>query len=46
MPLIPEAEIERLKREIPVERLARDAGVSLMQHGDELLGLCPFHDDK
>ncbi len=43
---IPDVEIERLKREIPVARLAREAGVVLKQHGEELLGLCPFHDDK
>lgn len=46
MSRVPEMEIEWLKREIPVARLARDAGVSLKQHGEELLGLCPFHDDK
>ena len=43
---IPEAEIERLKREVSVLGLAQERGVVLKQHGDELLGLCPFHDDK
>ena len=46
MARIPEVEIERLKREISEERLAREAGVELKRHGEELLGLCPFHDDK
>ncbi len=46
MARIPEAELERLKREISVERLAESRGVKLKRHGKDLLGLCPFHDDK
>jgi len=46
MARIPEAEIERLKREISLERLVESAGVALMRHGTDLHGLCPFHDDK
>jgi hypothetical protein len=42
---IPEAEIDRLKREVAVERLAQARGVELKAHGANLLGLCPFHDD-
>jgi DNA primase catalytic core len=42
---IPEAELDRLKREVAVERLARARGVELKPHGANLLGLCPFHDD-
>jgi DNA primase len=42
---IPDAELERLKREIAVERLAQARGVELKPHGANLLGLCPFHDD-
>ena len=45
MPRIPDAEIERLKREVSLERLAEAAGVVLKPHGADLLGLCPFHDD-
>ncbi len=46
MARIPEAELERLKREISVERLAESRGVALKRHGKDLLGLCPFHDDR
>jgi DNA primase len=42
---IPESEIERLKREISVERLAEARGVKLKRHGADLIGLCPFHND-
>jgi len=42
---IPPDELERLKREIAVERLAQARGVELKPHGANLLGLCPFHDD-
>src|SRR5262249_44967989 len=45
MARIPESEIERLKREISVERLAEARGVKLKRHGADLIGLCPFHDD-
>jgi DNA primase len=43
---VPEAELERLKREVSVVRLAEARGVKLRRRGEELLGLCPFHDDK
>jgi DNA primase len=43
---VPEAEIARIKREVSVERLAEARGVELRRHGKDLLGLCPFHDDK
>jgi len=43
---IPEGEIERLKREISVQRLAEGAGVVLTRHGADLIGLCPFHEDR
>ena len=43
---IPEEEIERIKREISVERLAVAKGVKLKKHGENLIGLCPFHDDR
>jgi DNA primase len=46
MARIAEEEIERLKRELSVERLAEARGVKLKQHGKDLLGLCPFHDDR
>ena len=45
MARIPEEEIERLKREVPIQRLAEGRGVVLKPHGKDLIGLCPFHDD-
>lgn len=45
MPRIPDAELERLKQEIALERLAESAGIALKRHGKDLIGLCPFHDD-
>jgi DNA primase len=42
---VPEAELERLKAEVSLERLAEAKGVQLRRHGADLLGLCPFHDD-
>jgi DNA primase catalytic core len=45
MARIPAAELERLKREIAVERLAAARGIELRPHGANLIGLCPFHDD-
>ena len=46
MARIPEHEIERLKREIALERLVAARGVQLKRHGARPLGLCPFHDDR
>ncbi len=46
MARIPEDEVERLKREVSVQRLAEARGIKLHRHGADLLGLCPFHDDK
>lgn len=45
MPRIPDAEIDRLKKEISLVRLAETRGIALKPHGRDLLGLCPFHDD-
>jgi DNA primase catalytic core len=45
MARIPTAELERLKREVSVERLAEARGVRLMRKGADLVGLCPFHED-
>jgi DNA primase catalytic core len=46
MARIPEHEVERLKREVSVERLAEARDIKLHRHGADLLGLCPFHDDR
>ncbi len=46
MSRIPSADIERLKQTIALERLAEARGVELKRHGADLIGRCPFHDDK
>jgi DNA primase catalytic core len=46
MARIPEQEVERLKKEISVQRLAEARGIKLVRHGADLIGKCPFHDDR
>jgi len=46
MARIPEQVVERLKTEISVQRLAEACGVAFKPHGSDLIGRCPFHDDK
>lgn len=46
MARIPDEQLDRLKQEVSVERLAESAGVVLKRHGADLVGLCPFHDDR
>ncbi len=41
-----EEELSRLKSEVSLVRLVEASGVQLTKHGSDLLGLCPFHDDK
>ena len=43
MARIPEAEIERLKNEITVERLVEASGITLKKSGKDQIGKCPFH---
>jgi DNA primase len=43
---IPDEELERLKAEISVERLIEAGGVTLKPAGKDLLGRCPFHEDR
>jgi DNA primase len=45
MARIPEAEIERLKNDISVERLVEAAGIELKKSGKDQIGQCPFHAD-
>jgi DNA primase len=45
MPRIPEDEIDRLKATVSLAALVEASGVVLKPHGNNLLGLCPFHDD-
>ena len=46
MARIPEHEVERLKREVSVQRLAEARGIRFTRHGADLIGKCPFHDDR
>jgi len=45
MARIPDEEIERLKREIAIERLVTGFGIELKRCGANLAGRCPFHED-
>ena len=46
MARIPVEVVERLKAEVSVQRLAEAGGVTFKKHGSDLIGRCPFHDDK
>ncbi len=46
MARIPQAELERLKMEISVERLVEASGIVIKPAGKDLLGRCPFHEDR
>ncbi len=45
MARVPPDELERLKRDVSIQRLAEARGIKLRAHGKDLLGLCPFHPD-
>lgn len=42
MPMIPEDEIERIKKETDLAAVIRSRGVELKPAGHDLVGLCPF----
>jgi DNA primase catalytic core len=46
MAMIPDDEIERIKRETDLAAVVRSRGVALKPQGGDLVGLCPFHDDQ
>ena len=46
MARIPVEVVERLKSEVSVQRLAEARGVSFTKHGADLIGRCPFHEDR
>ena len=46
MARVPEAEIERLKAEVSLVSLVRAHGVALRKAGADMVGRCPFHDDR
>jgi DNA primase len=43
---IPQEEIDRIKREVAVADLVRARGIELRGAGENLIGLCPFHEDR
>ena len=45
MPMIPDDEIERIKRETDLAAVIRTRGIELKPAGHDLVGLCPFHED-
>ncbi len=46
MARIPPSELQRLKEGVSVQRLVEAAGIELKTAGKDLLGCCPFHDDR
>lgn len=47
MPRIPDADIDRIKRQTDLLALVRSRGVELKKHGSkDWIGRCPFHADK
>lgn len=46
MARVPEAELARIKAEVSLVRLVESAGVELRRQGRDLVGQCPFHDDR
>jgi DNA primase catalytic core len=46
MARIPPEELERLKAQVLVEQLVAADGVALKAAGKDLLGRCPFHEDR
>ena len=47
MARIPQEEVERLKSAVSMVRLVETKGIALRKHGaGDLIGLCPFHDDR
>ena len=45
MARIPDAELERLKVEVSVERLVEASGIVLSKSNKDRQGKCPFHED-
>ena len=46
MPMIPDDELDKMKRSIDLAAVIRARGVELKPQGHDLVGLCPFHGDK
>jgi len=43
---IPEELVEKVKATVNLEALIRSKGIELHAHGENLVGRCPFHEDK
>ncbi len=46
MARIPQEQIDWIKQDVSLAGLAECQGIDLKRHGADLIGLCPFHDDK
>ncbi|HET7406960.1 MAG TPA: CHC2 zinc finger domain-containing protein [Mycobacteriales bacterium] len=46
MARVPEAEIEQLKERVSLASLVEARGIELRRVGKDLVGCCPFHDDR
>ncbi len=46
MPRIPQPDLDRIKQGVPLVDLAAERGVALSGQGTNLIGRCPFHDDR
>jgi DNA primase catalytic core len=46
MARIPDAELDRLKADVSVERLVEASGIVLTKSNKDRLGKCPFHEDR
>ena len=46
MARIPDEELQRIKSDVSLVRLAEAKGLVLKKHGKDYLARCPFHDDK
>ncbi len=44
--MIEQAEIDLIKQSTDLATLVRAGGVTLKRKGKQLVGLCPFHDDR
>ena len=47
MARVSDEELSRLKRDVSLARLCEARGIALKKHGaDDLIGRCPFHEDR
>ncbi|MGH7947315.1 MAG: CHC2 zinc finger domain-containing protein, partial [Opitutaceae bacterium] len=44
--MIPDDDLDKMKRSIDLAAVIRSRGIDLKPQGHDLVGLCPFHDDK